>query len=153
MKIYPFHATQNQSLRTSMGSLFRTPSSKPGSTVIISVSQLDVVRQFLFCCRYTRINGSCTGIAVWKFNFEAFCYFINCLNPATVILRRRDNSLEGEIYIFDLMYGLPGSYVRPAYTRHTQNLIKQAAGSGYRNKTLLPTVTYLLHGSESFLRS
>ena len=132
MIIYPFHATQNQSLRTSWGFLVRTPSSKRGNTVIISVSQLDIFWQFLFCCRCTRINGSCTGTTVWKFSFEALCDFINCLNPATVILRRRDNSLEGEIYIFDLMYGLPGSYVRPAYTRHTQNCIKQAAGSGYR---------------------
>jgi hypothetical protein len=135
MIIYPFNATQNRSLRTYTMSLVRTPSSKSGSVVIISVSQLDVIWQFLFYCRYTRINGSCTGIIVWKFNFEVLCDFINCLNPATVILRRRDNSLEGEIYIFDLMYGLPASYVRPAYTHHTLNFLKKAAGSGYRTKT------------------
>ena len=149
MKICPFHATQNQSLRTSTGSLIRTPSSKSGSTVITSVSQVDVVWQFLSCCRYTRICVPYAGIIVWKFNFEALCEFINCLNPATVILRRRDNSLEGEIYIFDLMYGLPGSYVRPAYTRCTQMFIKQAAGSGYRTKALLPTVTYSMDQNPS----
>ena len=44
------------------------------------------------------------------------------------------------------MYGLPGSYVRPAYTRH----IKQAAGSDYRTKTLLPTVTYSVDQSPSW---
>jgi hypothetical protein len=44
------------------------------------------------------------------------------------------------------------AYVRPAYTRHTQTFIKQAAGSGYRTKTLQPTVIYSLD-QESFLRS
>lgn len=88
MIIYLFHVAQSQSLRTSWGSLFRTPPSKRGNTVIISVSQLDIFWHFLFCYWCTRINGSCTGIIIWKFNFEALCDFINCLNPATVILRR-----------------------------------------------------------------
>jgi len=48
MIIYLFHATQNQSLRAATGPLVRTPSSKPGSTVIIFGSQLDIVCQFLF---------------------------------------------------------------------------------------------------------